>query len=72
MLRRVHEIEDKNLLYIVALIKGVLFVKYFIAKGANVNTISVKGLSVLRPAISHGWYSCYRPQSMLDIVELLL
>jgi hypothetical protein len=71
-LGRADDIEDGKLLYIAALMKRVSFVKYFIAKGANINAISAKGLSVLGSAVGRGWYSVSRPQSMLGMVELLL
>ena len=66
------DIEEGKLLHIAALMGRVSVIKYFLSKGADINAISAKGLSVLVSAVNRGWW-CYRtPQSALVMVELLL
>ena len=65
-------VEDGKLLHIAALTGQISFVKYFISKGADINAISAKGLSVLGSAVGAGWQSFRQPECMLEIVELLL
>jgi hypothetical protein len=67
------DIEDGKLLHIAALTGQILFVEYFISKGADVNAISAKGLSVLGSAVGAGWVSSRKPdECVLEIVEFLL
>jgi len=71
-IERADDIEDGKLLHIAALMGRVSFVEYFISKGADINAISAKGISVLGSAVGVGWYSFRTPQCMLETVSLLL
>ncbi len=66
------DIEDGTLLHMAALTGQISFVEYFISKGADVNSISAKGLSVLGSALGKGWVSTREPECVLQIVEILL
>lgn len=71
-IERAGDIEDGTLLHIAALTGQISFVEYFISKGADVNAISAKGLSVLGSAVGSGWVSFAEPERALEIVEILL
>lgn len=66
------DMEDGKLLHIAVFMGRVAFVKYFMSKGADVNAISAKGISVLGAAVCSGFYICYPVPNTLEIVELLL
>lgn len=67
-------IEDGRLLHIAASRGTVSFVDYFISKGANVNAVSARGLSVLGSAIRADLSANPYPESHrnLEMVQLLL
>lgn len=69
--KRIDGVEGK-LLHIAASMGNILFAKYFLEKGADINAVSAKGLSVLGSAVSSGWLSRRTPKYQLGVVELLL